>query len=65
VEDATAHTFRHTWGTKAALRGVPPAVIAAMMGDSIATVLRNYVHVTEHDLATALNGQPADRIAAK
>lgn len=65
VPDATAHTFRHTWGTKAALRGVPPAVIAAMMGDSIATVLRNYIHVTEDDLASALTGQAADRVSAK
>lgn len=65
VADATAHTFRHTWGTRAALRGVPPAAIAAMMGDSIATVLRNYIHVTEADLAAALGGHPTDTIAPK
>lgn len=65
VPDATAHTFRHTWGTRKALEGVAPAIIAAMMGDSIATVLRNYVHVTEADLAKALGGQAADTLAPK
>lgn len=48
---AQPHALRHTWATAAIRRGVPPVKVALMMGDSLETVVRNYVHLNESDLA--------------
>lgn len=65
VPDATAHTFRHTWATRKIREGVPPAIVAKFLGDTVQTVLANYVHITEDDVMSAFAGRTADAMAAK
>ena len=50
----TAHTFRHTLATRMAMAGVEMRDIAAMLGDSIATVEKNYLHLSPNYLRGAL-----------
>lgn len=50
----TAHTFRHTLATRMAQAGVSMPEIAAMLGDSIATVEKNYLHMSPQFLRGAL-----------
>lgn len=50
----TAHTFRHTLATRMAQAGVEMRDIAAMLGDSIATVEKNYLHLSPNYLRGAL-----------
>lgn len=50
----TPHTFRHSWATNAAADGVSPAIIAGVLGDSIATVMKNYVHLNPEHLRSAM-----------
>ena len=50
----TAHTFRHTLATRMAQAGVEMRDIAAMLGDSIATVEKNYLHLSPGYLRGAL-----------
>lgn len=42
--DVTPYTLRHTWATWAALDGVSLWKIAKMLGDTVATVEKNYAH---------------------
>lgn len=44
LNDITRKTLRHTWATWAAMRGVSMWEIAGVLGDTIATVERNYLH---------------------
>lgn len=50
----TPHTLRHTWATQAIERGVDPLKVAGMMGDTLETILANYVHMTPNYLSGAL-----------
>ena len=46
IDDLTPHVFRHTWATRAVMRGVSLTKVAAMLGDKIKTVEDNYQHLT-------------------
>lgn len=54
LDGVTAHTFRHTLATRMAQAGVPMSDIAAMLGDSMATVEKNYLHLSPQYLRGAL-----------
>jgi len=54
LANVTAHTFRHTLATRMAQAGVEMRDIAAMLGDSIATVEKNYLHLSPQYLRGAL-----------
>jgi len=51
----TWHSARHTFGQLLHDRGIDIATIAALMGDTIATVLKNYVRVSESTKFDAVN----------
>lgn len=51
----TPHTLRHTWATLAARAGVPIFEIAGVLGDSIATCTKNYLHHSPDHLRGAVN----------
>lgn len=50
----TPHTLRHTFGTWAAQRGVPLWKIAGVMGDSIDTTSKHYLHHCPDELRDAV-----------
>jgi integrase len=54
LDGVTAHTFRHTLATRLAQAGVAMAEIAAMLGDTMATVEKNYLHLSPQFLRGAL-----------
>jgi len=54
--DVTPYTLRHTYGSAAIARGVPPALVAEVMGDTIETVMRNYKHLMPDHLRDAVEG---------
>lgn len=51
----TPHVLRHTWATLAARAGVSAFEIAGVLGDSLATVQRNYLHHSPEHLRGAVN----------
>ena len=51
----TPHVLRHTWATLASRNGVPEAEIAAIMGDDIRTIQKNYVHYRPDYLRASIN----------
>lgn len=51
----TPHTLRHTWATLAARAGVSMFEIAGVLGDSLATVQKNYLHHSPDHLRGAVN----------
>lgn len=51
----TPHTLRHTWATLAARAGVSMFEIAGVLGDTLATVQRNYLHHSPDHLRGAVN----------
>ena len=53
-ESLIPYTFRHTWATLAARRGVAMEKIAGVLGDSISTVYKNYLHHSPDHLADAM-----------
>ena len=55
MEWVTPHVLRHTWGSLAAMAGVPLYDIAQVMGDTIATIERTYLHLTPGHLHRAVN----------
>lgn len=55
LEAVTAHTLRHTWGTWAAQGGMSMWNIAGVMGCTVATATRNYLHHSPEHLRTAAN----------
>lgn len=57
----TPHTLRHTWATLAARAGVDLYEIAGVLGDTLATVERNYLHHAPDHLRTAINFKSAAR----
>lgn len=54
LDDVTPHTLRHTFGTWAAQRGVPLWKIAGVMGDTIETTSRHYLHHCPDELRDAV-----------
>lgn len=53
--DVTPHTLRHTWATQAARAGVELYKIAGVLGDTLATVTKNYLHHCPEHLRDAVN----------
>jgi integrase len=51
----TPHVLRHTWGSLKAMRGVPLYDIAQVMGDTMATIEANYLHLSPDHLRRAVN----------
>lgn len=51
----TPHVLRHTWATLAARAGVSMFEIAGVLGDSLATVQKNYLHHSPEHLRGAVN----------
>lgn len=54
-ERVTPHTLRHTFATLAARAGVPIFEIAGILGDSIETCAKNYLHHCPEHLRSAVN----------
>lgn len=54
LDEVTPHTFRHTYGTWAAQRGVPLPKIAGVMGDTINTTYKHYLHHCPDELRDAV-----------
>jgi integrase len=55
IEGVTPHTLRHTWATHAAQDGLQMETIAAFMGDTVQTVIKNYLHLSPDHLRQAIN----------
>ena len=51
IEGVTPHTFRHTWATKKITAGFDIKKVAEFMGDTEATVRKNYEHLAPDFLA--------------
>lgn len=45
--DATAHSFRHTFVTRAVEAGVPPHVVQQIVGHASATMTERYTHLSD------------------
>jgi integrase len=55
LQNVTPHTLRHTWATWAAQRGRPMWEIAAILGDTLATVEKVYAHHHPDYLRATIN----------
>ena len=55
----TLHTLRHTCATELIRRGVRESVVAALLGDTVQTIVNTYVHLTPEDLADGVREGPA------
>ena len=55
LEGVTPHTLRHTRAVHLAQRGVSLYVIAGLLGDTVATVEKNYLHHCPEHLRAALD----------
>ena len=51
IEGVTPHTFRHIWATKKITAGFDIKKVAEFMGDTEATVRKNYEHLAPDFLA--------------
>lgn len=51
----TAHVFRHTFATHLVQAGVPLVEVAQLLGDSLETVEKNYLHLSPGHLKQAIN----------
>lgn len=63
LQGVTPHTLRHTWATWAAQDGVSMVDIAGVLGDSVQTVINNYLHHSPEHLRAAVNKVGARRAA--
>lgn len=54
----TLHTLRHTAATNLIRSGVDSAVVAAILGDNVETVVSNYIHLEPDDLADGIARGP-------
>jgi integrase len=52
--DARPHEFRHSYGTSLVQRGVDFRTIAALMGDTVQTVMSTYAHVNKEMMDAAI-----------
>jgi integrase len=64
IEDATAHTLRHTFATHAAEIGTPELVIAALLGHKLQSVTAGYTHLTIDGATRTAAERVQGRIAA-
>lgn len=55
----TAHAFRHTCATNLLKAGVRESVIAMLLGDTVESVVRNYLHPSAADVLHAIEKGPA------
>lgn len=55
----TLHTLRHTCATELIRRGVRESVVAALLGDTVQTIVSTYVHLTPEDLADGVREGPS------
>lgn len=55
IDGLTPHVFRHTWATRAAMDGIAMDKIAAFLGDTMATVEKNYKHLSPEYLSDVVN----------
>lgn len=60
--DVTPHTLRHTWGTTAAQMGFSMWKIAGVLGCSIATANKNYLHHSPENLRDVADHVTADML---
>lgn len=60
----TAHTFRHTFATRLAQNGVSMVEIGQLLGDSLATVEKNYLHYQPEYLRNAINRLSLSKLSA-
>jgi len=51
----TPHVLRHSWGSLKAMKGVSLYDIAKVMGDTLATIEKYYLHLTPDHLKRAVN----------
>ena len=51
--DATAHSFRHTFVTRAIEAGVPPHVVQQIVGHASATMTERYTHLSDEAVLAA------------
>jgi integrase len=55
----TPHVMRHTWATLAARAGVSMSAIAAVLGDTVTTIEKHYLHHSPDYLRAAVNARRA------
>lgn len=55
VEKISPHMFRHTYASLLIAEGVDIATVASLLGDTIGTVQKTYVHSIEEKRKTAVN----------
>lgn len=53
------HALRHTAATNLIRSGVDSAIVAAILGDTVDTIVTNYLHLTDADLAAGIAKGPA------
>jgi site-specific recombinase XerD len=56
---AFPHVLRHTRATHLLLEGVSVFIVGKLLGDSAATIEKNYAHATTGDVADAIEGKGA------
>jgi integrase len=59
--NVTPHVLRHTWATLAARKGLEMYEIAGVLGDTIATVTKTYLHHCPEHLRRAVNFRDTER----
>ncbi|WP_261797773.1 tyrosine-type recombinase/integrase [Kurthia senegalensis] len=55
VKEATPHVFRHTFASRLISEGIDIATVASLLGDTIDTVQKTYVHAIENKKEEAIN----------
>lgn len=56
IDHLWPHALRHTFATRCAVAGMPPAALKEIMGHSSITItMKYYIHLGDKDLANALN----------
>lgn len=55
----TLHTLRHTCATNLIRSGVDSSIVAAILGDTVQTVVKQYIHLMPEDLAKGVAKGPA------
>jgi integrase len=55
----TLHTLRHTCATSLIRAGVRESIVAALLGDTVRTVVETYVNLSAEDLAAGVSRGPA------
>lgn len=61
--DHTMHDFRHTYATRLLSSGMDIKTVASLLGDTVATVERVYIHYTDEIRAKA--AEDINRIFSK